>query len=77
MFYKIPFLLFFPLWRRAFSAIPVSHRINAANEIFLIVIEDSFKNIVVTKDSIKLRRDKNGIVTMSIYDILLKESSYF
>ena len=38
-------------------------------------IEDSFKKIVVTKDHIKLRRDDNGIVTISIYDFLLKENS--
>lgn len=38
-------------------------------------IEDSFKKIVVTKDHIKLKRDENGIVTMSIYDFLLKNDS--
>ena len=38
-------------------------------------IEDSFKKIVVTKDHIKLKRDENGIVTMSIYDFLLKPDS--
>ena len=40
-----------------------------------IAIEDSFKKLVVTKDHIKLRRDENGIVTMSIYDFLLNENS--
>ena len=40
-----------------------------------INIEDSFKKIVVTKDHIKLKRDENGIVTMSIYDFLLKPDS--
>lgn len=38
-------------------------------------IEDSFKKIVVTKDHIKLKRDENGIVTISIYDFLLKADS--
>ena len=38
-------------------------------------IEDSFKKIVVTKDHIKLKRDENGIVTISIYDLLLKADS--
>ena len=38
-------------------------------------IEDSFKKIVVTKDHIKLKRDENCIVTMSIYDFLLKPDS--
>ena len=35
-------------------------------------IDDSFKKIVVTKDHIKLKRDDFGIVTMSIFDFLLK-----
>lgn len=38
-------------------------------------IEDFFKKIVVTKDHIKLKRDENGIVTISIYDFLLKADS--
>jgi len=40
-----------------------------------LLIADSFKKIVVTKDHIKLKRDENGIVTMSIYDFLLKSDS--
>lgn len=40
-----------------------------------IAIADSFKKIVVTKEHIKLRRDDNGIVTMSIYDFLLDPNS--
>ena len=35
-------------------------------------IDDSFKKIVVTKDHIKLKRDDFGIVSMSIFDFLLK-----
>lgn len=38
-------------------------------------INDSFKKIVVTKDHIKPRRDDKGILTLSIYDFLLKEDS--
>lgn len=40
-----------------------------------MAIEDSFKKIVVTKNHMKLRRDENGIATMSIYDFLLNPDS--
>lgn len=40
-----------------------------------LAIEDSFKKIVVTKNHMKLRRDENGIATMSIYDFLLNPDS--
>lgn len=38
-------------------------------------IGDSFKKIVIVKDVINVTRDENGIVTMSLYDFLLKEDS--
>lgn len=41
----------------------------------LIRVNDSFKKIIIVKDVIKVSRDEDGIVTMSIYDFLLKENS--
>ena len=41
----------------------------------LLKIDDSFKKIIIVKDDIKRKRDENGIVTMSIYDFLLDETS--
>lgn len=41
----------------------------------LVHIADSFKKIVVVKDTIKVQRDENGITTMSLYDFLLNENS--
>ena len=41
----------------------------------LINIPDSFKKIIVVKDIINVRRDEDGITTMSIYDFLLDENS--
>ncbi len=38
-------------------------------------IDDSFKKIVVVKEDIKLRRDEKGVVTMGIFEFLLKENS--
>lgn len=40
----------------------------------LIHISDSFKKIVVIRDDIKITRDEQGIVTMSIFDFLLNEN---
>lgn len=40
----------------------------------LINIADSFKKIIIVKDIVNVKRDENGIVTMSIYDFLLKEN---
>ena len=37
----------------------------------LINIGDSFKKIIVVKDIVKLKRDEDGITTMSLYDFLL------
>lgn len=41
----------------------------------LLMVNDSFKKIVIVKDVTGIKRDENGIVTMSIYDFLLKENS--
>lgn len=38
-------------------------------------INDSFRKIIIVKDNIKLRRDENGIVMISIFDFLLNENS--
>ena len=40
----------------------------------LINVADSFKKIIIVKDIVNVKRDENGIVTMSIYDFLLKEN---
>lgn len=41
----------------------------------LINVADSFKKIIIVKDIVNVKRDENGIMTMSIYDFLLKENS--
>ena len=41
----------------------------------LINVADSFKKIIIVKDIVNVKRDENGIVTISIYDFLLKENS--
>ena len=41
----------------------------------LINVNDSFKKIIVVRDVINVRRDEDGIATMSIYDFLLKDNS--
>lgn len=41
----------------------------------LININDSFKKIILVKDIIKVKRDEDGIVTMNVYDFLLKDNS--
>ena len=38
-------------------------------------IPDSFKKIIIVRDNISLRRDDNGIVTMSLKEFLLKENA--
>lgn len=38
-------------------------------------IPDSFKKIVIVRDNISLRRDDNGIVTMSLKEFLLNENA--
>ena len=41
----------------------------------LLSISDSFKKIIIVKDDIMLKRDEDGIVTMSIFDFLLDKNS--
>lgn len=41
----------------------------------LLNIPDSFKKIIIVRDNIKLKRDENGIVTMSLKEFLLNEES--
>ena len=41
----------------------------------LVRVNDSFKKIIVVKDVVNVTRDEDGIITMSIYDFLLKENS--
>ncbi len=41
----------------------------------LVNIRDSFKKIIIVKDVVNVTRDEDGIVTMSVYDFLLKENS--
>ena len=41
----------------------------------LVQVNDSFKKIIIVKDVINVTRDEDGIITMSIYDFLLKENS--
>lgn len=38
-------------------------------------VRDSFKKIIIVKDVVNVTRDEDGIVTMSVYDFLLKENS--
>ena len=38
-------------------------------------VGDSFKKIVVVGDDVGIRRNEEGITTMSIYDFLLNETS--
>ena len=44
-------------------------------KISLKAIDDSFKKIIVVKDVINVRRDENGIVTISLFDFLQNENS--
>ena len=41
----------------------------------LLNIDDSFKKIIVVKGPAMLKRDNDGVVTMSIFDFLLNENS--
>jgi hypothetical protein len=57
-----------------------SYRMNTEEKIrqeraSLMNIDDSFKKIVIVGDDIHIRRDESGIITMSIYDFLLKENA--
>jgi len=41
----------------------------------LLHIPDSFKKIIIVRDNIKLKRDDNGIITMSLKEFLLNPNS--
>ena len=41
----------------------------------LVNVTDSFKKIIIVKDIMKLKRDEDGITTISIYDFLLDDKS--
>lgn len=38
-------------------------------------VNDSFKKMIIVKDTVNTTRDESGITTMSIYDFLLKENA--
>ena len=40
-----------------------------------LMINDSFKKIVVVNDTMNIRRDETGITTINVYDFLLNENS--
>ena len=42
----------------------------------LINIPDSFKKVIIVRGNIKLRRDENGIITMSLKEFLLNENVF-
>ena len=41
----------------------------------LMSIDDSFKKIIIVKDHIMPRRNEEGILTIGLFDFLLKENS--
>lgn len=41
----------------------------------LVNVSDFFKKIIVIRDNIKIKRDDDGIITMSVLDFLLDENS--
>ena len=41
----------------------------------LMSIDDSFKKIIIVKDHIMPRRNEEGILTIWLFDFLLKENS--
>ena len=41
----------------------------------LLALKDSFKKIIVVKDTIKPRTDDNGILTLGLFDFLMHEDS--
>lgn len=58
------------------SALSMPTRDKQAKErASLVNVNDSFKKIIVVKDVVNVTRDVDGIITMSIYDFLLKENS--
>lgn len=57
----------------AFS-MPTEEKLNQ-EERPLLKINDAFKKIIIVKDYIKITRNENGIITMSIFDFLLDPDS--
>ena len=55
-------------------AIPDSEKMEQEQKP-LIHIRDSFKKIIVVKDHIMPRRNEEGILTVGLFDFLLKEDS--
>lgn len=53
----------------------VSEQKEVQEEASLLKVDDSFKKIIIVKDVTNIRRDDNGISTMSIYDFLIKDNS--
>jgi len=52
-----------------------THEKKAQEKKSLINVKDSFKKIIIVKADIMIKRDDEGIVTMSIFDFLLNENS--
>lgn len=55
-------------------ALPTTEKVKQEKKS-LVNINDSFKKIIIVKDIIKLQRDEDGIVTISLFDFLMDESS--
>ena len=58
------------------SALPIPDREKKIQESrSLMSIDDSFKKIIIVKDHIMPRRNEEGILTIGLFDFLLKENS--
>jgi len=57
------------------SALDMASQEKEEQEFSLRNIDDSFKNIVVVKDIIKVHRDEDGIVTIGLMDFLQNSTS--
>lgn len=55
-------------------ALPTTEKVKQEKKS-LANINDSFKKIIIVKDIIKPQRDEDGIVTISLFDFLMEESS--
>lgn len=55
-------------------ALPDAEKVRQ-EKMSLLNIDDSFKKIIVVKGPAMLKRDEDGVVTMSIFDFLLNENS--
>ncbi len=74
-------------WRYELSPLPLHYQKvpilakirNGMKEIqesrSLMSIDDSFKKIIIVKDHIMPRRNEEGILTIGLFDFLLKENS--